>query len=71
MTFTALLTKELRSRLRRERSIWLIIAYLCVLALLGLVFLVRANAFSAARASTCSARPERSSMPCSPSCSLP
>ena len=46
MTFTALLTKELRSRLRRERSIWLIIAYLCVLGLLGLVFLVRANAFS-------------------------
>ncbi len=46
MTFTALLTKELRSRLRRERSIWLIIAYLCILCLLGLVFLVRANAFS-------------------------
>ena len=46
MTFTALLTKELRSRLRRERAIWLIIAYLCVLGLLGLVFLVRANAFS-------------------------
>ena len=46
MTFTALLTKELRSRLRRERSIWLIIAYLCVLCLLGLVFLLRANAFS-------------------------
>jgi len=46
MTFTALLTKELRSRLRRERSIWLIIGYLCVLSLLGLVFLVRANAFS-------------------------
>ncbi len=46
MTFAALLTKELRSRLRRERSIWLIIAYLSVLGLLGLVFLVRANAFS-------------------------
>jgi len=46
MTFSALLTKELRSRLRRERSIWLIIAYLSVLGLLGLVFLVRANAFS-------------------------
>ncbi len=46
MTFSALLTKELRSRLRRERSIWLIVAYLCVLGLLGFVFLVRANAFS-------------------------
>lgn len=46
MTFAALLTKELRSRLRRERSIWLIIAYLCVLGLLGFVFLLRANAFS-------------------------
>jgi ABC-type transport system involved in multi-copper enzyme maturation permease subunit len=46
MTFSALLTKELRSRLRRERSIWLIIAYLSVLGLLGFVFLVRANAFS-------------------------
>jgi ABC-type transport system involved in multi-copper enzyme maturation permease subunit len=46
MTFAALLTKELRSRLRRERSVWLIIGYLCVLGLLGLVFLVRANAFS-------------------------
>jgi ABC-type transport system involved in multi-copper enzyme maturation permease subunit len=46
MTFSALLTKEMRSRLRRERSIWLIIAYLSVLGLLGFVFLVRANAFS-------------------------
>ncbi len=46
MTFSALLTKELRSRLRRERAIWLIIAYLSVLGLLGFVFLVRANAFS-------------------------
>jgi len=46
MTFSALLTKELRSRLRRERSIWLIIAYLSVLGLLGFVFLLRANAFS-------------------------
>ena len=46
MTFASLLTKEMRSRLRRERSIWLIIAYLSVLGLLGFVFLVRANAFS-------------------------
>jgi ABC-type transport system involved in multi-copper enzyme maturation permease subunit len=46
VTFSALLMKELRSRLRRERSIWLIIAYLSVLALLGFVYLQRANAFS-------------------------
>jgi ABC-type transport system involved in multi-copper enzyme maturation permease subunit len=46
VTFSALLTKELRSRLRRERTIWLIIAYLAVLALLGFVYLQRADAFN-------------------------
>ncbi len=46
MTFVALLTKELRLRLRRERSVWLIITYLLVLGLLGFGFLQRENAFS-------------------------
>jgi ABC-2 type transport system permease protein len=46
MTFTALLTKELRLRLRRERSVWLIIIYLLVMGLLGFGFLQRENAFS-------------------------
>src|SRR6266849_1360761 len=44
MTFAALLTKELRSRLRRERFVWVIIAYLFVLGLLGIGFLQRENA---------------------------
>jgi ABC-type transport system involved in multi-copper enzyme maturation permease subunit len=46
MTFTALLIKELRLRLRRERSVWLIIIYLLVMGLLGFGFLQRENAFS-------------------------
>ncbi len=46
MTFAALLTKELRLRLRRERSVWLIITYLLVMGLLGFGFLQRENAFS-------------------------
>jgi ABC-type transport system involved in multi-copper enzyme maturation permease subunit len=46
MTFTALLTKELRLRLRRERFVWLIIIYLLVIGLLGFGFLQRANVFS-------------------------
>ena len=46
MTFTALLTKELRLRLRRERFIWLILTYLLVMGLLGFGFLLRANVFS-------------------------
>src|SRR6266705_5505845 len=46
MTFTALLTKELRLRLRRERFVWLIIIYLLVMGLIGFGFLQRANAFS-------------------------
>ena len=46
MTFTALLIKELRLRLRRERFVWLIITYLLVMGLLGFGFLQRANAFS-------------------------
>ena len=46
MTFTALLTKELRLRLRRERFVWLIIIYLLVMGLIGFGFLQRANVFS-------------------------
>ncbi len=46
MTFAALLSKELRSRLRRERSVWVIIIYLVVMGLLGFGFLQRENAFS-------------------------
>ena len=45
MTFAALLTKELRSRLRRERFVWVIIAYLLVMGLLGIGFLQRENVF--------------------------
>ncbi len=47
MTFTALLAKELRLHLRRERSVWVIIIYLLVMGLLGFGFLQRQNAFSA------------------------
>ncbi len=46
MTFAALLSKELRSRLRRERSVWVIIIYLAVMGVLGFGFLQRENAFS-------------------------
>lgn len=46
MTFAALLTKELRLRLRRERSIWVIIIYLLVMGLLGFLFLSRQNGYS-------------------------
>ncbi|GER89205.1 hypothetical protein KDW_33670 [Dictyobacter vulcani] len=35
MTFTALLIKEMRLRMRRERTIWLIVAYILLLGLLG------------------------------------
>ena len=46
MTFTALLTKELRLRLRRERSVWVIVIYLLVMGLLGFGDLERESAFS-------------------------
>lgn len=46
MTFAALLTKELRLRLRRERSIWVIIIYLLVMGLLGFLFLSRQNGYN-------------------------
>src|SRR5947207_2868904 len=43
MTFAALLTKELRLRLRRERTIWVLISYLLVMSLLGFLFISRNN----------------------------
>src|SRR5258708_6280599 len=46
MTFAALLSKELRSRLRRERSVGVIIFYLVVRGLRGFGFPQRKNAFS-------------------------
>ena len=46
MTFAALLSKELRSRLRRERFVWVVIVYLLVMGLLGFGFLQRENAFN-------------------------
>lgn len=46
MTFAALLTKELRLRLRRERTIWVLIAYLLVMTLLGFLFISRTSAFN-------------------------
>ena len=47
MIFTALLTKELRLRLRRERTIWVIITYLLVMSLLGLLYITRTNGYNA------------------------
>ncbi len=35
MTFLALLTKELRLRMRRERTVWVIITYILLMGLLG------------------------------------
>ncbi|SRR6266516_521976 len=48
MTFTALLAKELRSHLRRERFVWVIIIYLLIMGLLAFGYLQRQNAFSPA-----------------------
>lgn len=48
MTFLALLTKELRLRMRRERTIWVIIIYILLMGLLGWFFISRfsnANGF--------------------------
>jgi ABC-type transport system involved in multi-copper enzyme maturation permease subunit len=41
MPFAALLTKELRSRLRRERTVWIIIVYVLLMSLLGWVIVER------------------------------
>lgn len=47
MTFVALLTKELRLRLRRERTIWVIIIYLLVMSSLGFLYITRTNSYNA------------------------
>ena len=47
MTFVALLTKELRLRLRRERTIWVIIIYLLVMSGLGFLYITRTNSYNA------------------------
>ena len=47
MTFVALLTKELRLRLRRERTIWVIIVYLLVMGLLGFIFINQSGSYNA------------------------
>lgn len=41
MTFLALLTKELRLRMRRERTIWVIVVYILLMGLLGWFFVSR------------------------------
>lgn len=46
MTFLALLTKELRLRLRRERTIWVIIIYLLLMGLLGWFYISRFSGYS-------------------------
>ncbi len=43
MTFLALLTKELRLRMRRERTIWVIIVYVLLMGLLGWFFINSSN----------------------------
>ncbi len=43
MTFLALLTKELRLRLRRERTMWVIIVYILLMGLLGWFYISRAS----------------------------
>jgi ABC-type transport system involved in multi-copper enzyme maturation permease subunit len=52
MTFAALLTKELRLRLRRERTIWVLISYLMVMTLLGFLFISRTSAYNSNSVST-------------------
>ena len=52
MTFLALLTKELRLRLRRERTIWTIVIYISLMSLLGWFFISRySNAYNIANGS--------------------
>lgn len=46
MTFLALLTKELRLRMRRERTMWTIIIYLLLMGLLGWFFISRFTSYN-------------------------
>jgi ABC-type transport system involved in multi-copper enzyme maturation permease subunit len=43
MTFLALLTKELRLRMRRERTVWVIIVYILLMGLLGWFYISSFN----------------------------
>jgi len=46
MTFFALLTKELRLRMRRERTIWLVVLYILAMGLIGWSFINRFTNFN-------------------------
>ncbi|MBA2393722.1 MAG: ABC transporter permease [Ktedonobacteraceae bacterium] len=46
MTFVALLIKELRLRMRRERTIWLIVLYILFMGLIGWFFITRFSNFN-------------------------
>jgi len=46
MTFLALLTKELRLRLRRERTIWIIVIYILLMGLLGWFYISRFSGYN-------------------------
>lgn len=46
MTFLALLIKELRLRMRRERTIWLIVLYILLMGLIGWFFVGRFSNFN-------------------------
>lgn len=46
MTFLALLTKELRLRLRRERTIWIIILYIMLMGLLSWFYISRSTNYN-------------------------
>jgi ABC-type transport system involved in multi-copper enzyme maturation permease subunit len=46
MTFFALLVKELRLRMRRERTIWLIVLYILLMGLIGWFFIGRFSNFN-------------------------
>jgi len=46
MTFSALLIKELRLRMRRERTIWLVVLYILLMGLIGWFFISRFSNFN-------------------------
>lgn len=43
MTFSVLLTKELRLHVRRERTVWVVVAYILTLGLLGWLYINNSN----------------------------
>lgn len=47
MTFLALLIKEMRLYLRRERTIWVVVVYLCCMGLVGWVTVKNSNMYDA------------------------